>query len=88
VGAAVRLLNREEMMDRVVDCFEEWTAQPVERSREINCHHNYTERAHFGKDVWLSRKGAIDASEGRARPDPRLDGHRVLRREGKGNRSR
>ena len=31
-----------------------------------NCHHNYTEREkHFGKEVWLSRKGAIDAGEGK-----------------------
>ncbi len=32
---------------------------------QINCHHNYTmQEHHFGKDVWLSRKGAIDAAEG------------------------
>lgn len=32
----------------------------------INCHHNYTEQEkHFGKNVWLSRKGAINAEAGR-----------------------
>ena len=57
-------LNREEMMHRVIDSFEKW-AGPVERVEEINCHHNYTSRErHFGKDVWLSRKGAIDAAPG------------------------
>ncbi len=57
-------LNREEMMHRVIDAFEEW-AGPIERVDEINCHHNYTVREkHFGKDVWLSRKGAIDAAQG------------------------
>jgi tRNA-splicing ligase RtcB len=57
-------LNREEMMQRVIDCFEDW-AGPIERVEEINCHHNYTARErHFGKEVWLSRKGAIDAGEG------------------------
>ena len=57
-------LNREEMMARVVACFEDWHG-PVERTEEVNCHHNYTEREkHFGKDVWLSRKGAINAAEG------------------------
>jgi tRNA-splicing ligase RtcB len=57
-------LNREEMMHRVIDCFEAW-AGPIERAEEINCHHNYTVREHhFGKDVWVSRKGAIDAAEG------------------------
>ena len=59
------LLNREEMMDRVAACFAEWTGFPHEPSEEINCHHNYTtQEKHFGKQVWLSRKGAIDASEG------------------------
>jgi tRNA-splicing ligase RtcB len=57
-------LNREEMMHRVIDCFVAW-AGPIERVEEINCHHNYTVREkHFGKEVWLSRKGAIDASKG------------------------
>jgi tRNA-splicing ligase RtcB len=31
----------------------------------INCHHNYTEREHhFGKDLWITRKGAIRARVG------------------------
>jgi len=59
------LLNREEMMDRVVDEFAPWVGAPVERVAEVNCHHNYTTKErHFGKDVWLSRKGAIDAHQG------------------------
>jgi len=59
------LLNREEMMDRVVDEFAHWVSAPVERVDEVNCHHNYTAKErHFGKDVWLSRKGAIDAHQG------------------------
>ena len=37
----------------------------VERAETVNCHHNYTEReTHFGREVWLSRKGAISAREG------------------------
>ncbi|MCP3421138.1 RtcB family protein [Nocardioides pinisoli] len=60
------LLNREEMMDRVVRQFGEWVDGVVERVEEINCHHNYTEpEHHYGRDVWLSRKGAINAEEGR-----------------------
>jgi tRNA-splicing ligase RtcB len=59
------LLNREEMMDRVVACFEAWAGAAVERQEEINSHHNYTERErHFGKEVWLTRKGAISAKAG------------------------
>ena len=57
-------LNREEMMDRVVACFEEWHG-PIQKQTTVQCHHNYTTRErHFGKEVWLSRKGAIDASTG------------------------
>jgi tRNA-splicing ligase RtcB len=59
------LLNREEMMDRVINCFEAWVGGPVEEIQRINTHHNFTEHEkHYGKDVWLSRKGAIDASKG------------------------
>ena len=59
------LLNREEMMDRLVACVEDWTGESVERGEEINCHHNYTEQeTHYGEQVWLSRKGAISARAG------------------------
>ncbi|MBB5802863.1 tRNA-splicing ligase RtcB [Saccharothrix ecbatanensis] len=58
-------LNREEMMDRVVDCVTDWIGRDVERQEVVNCHHNYTEQeTHFGKKVWLSRKGAINAEKG------------------------
>ena len=59
------LLNREEMMDRVVRQVTEWMGTPVEELERINCHHNFTQKEHhFGKDVWLSRKGAISARAG------------------------
>jgi tRNA-splicing ligase RtcB len=58
-------LNREEIMDRCVEAVGRHVGTPVERLEEINCHHNYTTReTHFGREVWLSRKGAIDAREG------------------------
>ena len=59
------LLNREEMMDRVIGCFGEWVGEQVVEAERINCHHNFTQREmHWGKDVWVSRKGAIEAREG------------------------
>jgi tRNA-splicing ligase RtcB len=59
------LLNRQEMMDRVADCVSEWMGEDVQRGEEIACHHNYTEQErHFGREVWVSRKGAINAAEG------------------------
>lgn len=60
------LANRAEMMDRVVSCVAEWVGADVESTQEINCHHNYTEsEKHFGRQVWVSRKGAINAEAGR-----------------------
>ncbi|GAB3131513.1 RtcB family protein [Tsukamurella serpentis] len=59
------LLNREEMMDRVIRQLGEWVRTPVVEAERINCHHNFTKREkHFGKEVWVSRKGAIEAREG------------------------
>jgi tRNA-splicing ligase RtcB len=35
------------------------------RDERINCHHNFTQQeTHFGETVWVSRKGAIEATEG------------------------
>lgn len=59
------LLNREEMMDRVIRQFSDWVGAAVIEQDRINCHHNFTEKeTYFGKSVWLSRKGAIKASPG------------------------
>ena len=87
---AYALLNREEMMDRVVRQFAEWVQAPneqgVERQEEINCHHNYTEQeTHFGKQVWLSRKGAINAELGRPGLIPGSMGTASYVVAGKGN---
>jgi tRNA-splicing ligase RtcB len=60
------LFNREEMMDRVLECFAAFMGdEPVAVSESVGCHHNYTVREnHFGRTVWLSRKGAISAKAG------------------------
>ncbi|WP_223626927.1 RtcB family protein [Microbacterium sp. EST19A] len=60
------LLNRAEMMDRVVRQVSEFLSTPVDEQERINCHHNFTEsEKHYGKQVWVSRKGAIQADAGR-----------------------
>lgn len=57
--------NREEMMDRTLEALSEHMGAPPERFDEVNCHHNFTQRErHFGKQLWISRKGAISAREG------------------------
>lgn len=59
------LLNRDEMMDRVMkelsySFFGEDGHQSEIELERINCHHNFTQKEHhFGQDVWLTRKGAI-----------------------------
>jgi tRNA-splicing ligase RtcB len=83
-------LNREEMMHRVIDCFLDWSGLDgarLDNGDVINCHHNYTVREkHFGKDVWLSRKGAIDAGEGVRGLIPGSMGAASYVVTGKGNR--
>lgn len=80
-------LNREEMMDRVIRQFSEWVGVDWAETQRINCHHNYTAKEnHFGKNVWLSRKGAIDASEGTWGLIPGSMGTASYVVQGKGNK--
>jgi tRNA-splicing ligase RtcB len=79
-------LNRAEMMDRLRRCVEEFTGEDIEPDHEVSCHHNYTERErHDGREVWLTRKGAIDASAGRWGLIPGSMGTRSYVVVGKGN---
>ena len=64
------LFNREEMMDRVMTelsytVYGEGGYEGELELERIQCHHNFTQKErHYGKDVWVSRKGAIQAKEG------------------------
>jgi tRNA-splicing ligase RtcB len=92
------LLNREEMMSRVTGCLRDFMGRDVPAQETIQCHHNYTEqmseelRRHWKSGpkgrpghVWLSRKGAIDASAGKAGLIPGSMGTRSYVVTGKGN---
>ena len=63
-------LNREEMMDRVMMVVSHAIYGTPDRTRElevqrINCHHNFSQvETHFGRPVWITRKGAIQAKRG------------------------
>lgn len=79
------LMNREEMMDRLIHDFEHWIGGKVEEQERINCHHNFTRKEHhMGQDVWLSRKGAIQANKGRPGLVPGSMGTASYVVEGKG----
>ncbi len=81
------LLNREEMLDRVVTAFAQWQGADVQRTEQINTHHNYTEQErHFGRQVWVSRKGAISAKTGEPGLIPGSMGTRSYVVSGLGNR--
>jgi tRNA-splicing ligase RtcB (3'-phosphate/5'-hydroxy nucleic acid ligase) len=64
------LLNREEMMDRVMTelsnlFYKEDGHQAEIELERINCHHNFTQREnHFDENVWVTRKGAIQMKHG------------------------
>jgi tRNA-splicing ligase RtcB len=79
------LLNREEMMERVIHDFEHWIGTNVDEQERINCHHNFTQKEHhMGQNVWLSRKGAIQADKGRPGLIPGSMGTASYVVEGKG----
>lgn len=59
------LQNREQMMDSLLGVLRLTTGRPVKENRRINCHHNYTAREiHDGRNLWITRKGAISAAVG------------------------
>jgi tRNA-splicing ligase RtcB len=93
------LLNREEMMARVAQCLADFMGRDVPAEETIQCHHNYTEQmsgdlmrywksrpAGRSGHVWLSRKGAIDASAGKAGLIPGSMGTASYVVTGKGNK--
>ena len=85
---AFALENRSEMLDQIVVALQGWAGEPVQAEEKILCHHNYTERErHFGKEVWLTRKGAINAEQGRWGLIPGSMGTRSYVVTGKGNRA-
>jgi tRNA-splicing ligase RtcB len=57
--------NRQAMMDLVLAALERHLPPFEVTSEVVNCHHNYVERErHFGRPVWVTRKGAIRARDG------------------------
>ena len=59
-------LNREEMMKLTLRAMTPFLPNFHIESKAINCHHNYVNKEHhFGADVYITRKGAINASAGK-----------------------
>jgi tRNA-splicing ligase RtcB (3'-phosphate/5'-hydroxy nucleic acid ligase) len=85
------LANREEMMDRVMtelsySFYGEDGHQAEIELQRINCHHNFTQcENHFGRNVWITRKGAIQMREGQLGVIPGSMGTRSYIVSGKQN---
>lgn len=59
--------NRRTMMTLVLKdlSFALSDGSPLERTLEVNCHHNYVSlENHYGENVLITRKGAVRAREG------------------------
>lgn len=75
--------NREKMMLVVKAVLEKWIGKYTELNLEffhdINCHHNYAaEEEHYGKTVWVHRKGAVRAENGELAVIPGADRKSVV----------
>jgi tRNA-splicing ligase RtcB (3'-phosphate/5'-hydroxy nucleic acid ligase) len=58
-------INRQEMMFDVLECFADVLAHDIDILERYNIHHNYAAfENHFGKNVFIHRKGATSAKVG------------------------
>lgn len=56
--------NRKMMLRIVLNVLEKNLKPFTLTSKAVNCHHNYVEKEHhYGKNVWLTRKGAVRARQ-------------------------
>ncbi|MDN0084227.1 RtcB family protein [Crenobacter sp. SG2305] len=58
--------NRELMMQNVIAAARQMLGRPFDASIEaVNCHHNYVQRErHLGRELLVTRKGAVSAQKG------------------------
>ena len=78
--------NREVMMDSVLNVLRAFWPDLETTQEAVNCHHNYVAKErHFGKDVFLTRKGAVSAKDGELGIIPGSMGARSFIVRGKGN---
>ncbi|GGY20887.1 RtcB family protein [Massilia dura] len=80
-------MNREVMMQNLVKAVRTVIRKPFETHVEaVNCHHNYVQKErHFGRDVLVTRKGAVSAKAGELGIIPGSMGARSYIVRGKGN---
>jgi tRNA-splicing ligase RtcB len=80
-------VNRQIMMDRVLEVMRGLFKSFKTEKEAVNCHHNYAVKEHhFGENVWITRKGAVRAREGELGIIPGSMGAKSFIVRGKGNR--
>lgn len=80
------LENRRRMMIQVIEAMRGMMPAFTITQEAINCHHNYVEKEHhFGRNMWITRKGAIRAREGDLGIIPGSMGQRSYIVRGKGD---
>ena len=80
------LANRKLMMDKVVYAFSKFLSDFVKEGEMINIAHNYASlENHFGKKIWIHRKGATQAKKGQIGIIPGSQGTASYIVEGLGN---
>ncbi|HUS28184.1 MAG TPA: RtcB family protein [Kofleriaceae bacterium] len=80
------MTNRQLMMDAVVGVAKKELPPFKLGELAVNCHHNYVAREHhFGKDVFVTRKGAVRARQDDLGIIPGSMGARSFIVRGKGN---
>lgn len=85
-GQEYALQNREAMMVAARHSLENVLGKGIPVVQQINCHHNYTSKEnHQGKNIWVTRKGAIKADTGDLGVIPGSMGTRSYIVEGLGN---
>ncbi len=78
--------NREVMMEHVLGVLRGVFPDLAVTGEAVNCHHNYVAREkHFGKDVFVTRKGAVRAGEGELGIIPGSMGAKSFIVRGRGN---
>lgn len=79
-------MNRYVMLQEVKAVLGKYFPDIIYHEEAINCHHNYTEiENHYGKNVWVSRKGAVRARKGDLGIIPGSMGTKSYIVRGKGN---
>jgi tRNA-splicing ligase RtcB (3'-phosphate/5'-hydroxy nucleic acid ligase) len=80
------MTNRQLMMDAVIAAARKELPAFQLGEHAVNCHHNYVAREHhFGRDVFVTRKGAVRARQGDLGIIPGSMGARSFIVRGKGN---